>query len=255
MPTGIYDRIKFNSGEFKKGQTPWSKGKTKKDYPQLSNSGVKKGTISGFKGKYHSKIAKGKMSQRRAGMPRPDEKTGKEIVCQKCGIKFYRSGWSLRRSRNKYCSWNCYRQDLIEMTKSLWLKKLNRKTSLSLWKDSEYVRKQMKARHLKPNKPEIKLDTFLKQLLPREYKFVGDGQFIIAGKCPDFINVNGQKKIIELYGDYWHRNDNPQERIDLFAKYGYQTLIIWEKELKDNKELKSKILNFQTSGNRVTDYS
>jgi len=61
---------------------------------------------------------------------------------------------------------------------------------------------------------------------------------------PDFININGQKKIIELYGDYWHRNDDPQDRIDLFAKYGYQTLIIWEHELKNEVELKDKLQEF-----------
>lgn len=118
------------------------------------------------------------------------------------------------------------------------------KLMLNLWQSPEYIRKQMRARGVKPNKSEAKLDNLLEKLLPNEYKFVGDGQFILAGRCPDFVNINGQKKIIELYGDYWHRNDNPQDRIDLFAGYGYQTLIIWEKELKKETLLKVKIIEF-----------
>ena len=93
-------------------------------------------------------------------------------------------------------------------------------------------------------KPEIFLEKVLNQLLPKEYKFVGRGEVIIANKLPDFINVNGQKKIIEMYGDYWHRNDNPQNRIDLFKQYGYDTLIVWEKELKDLYKLSTKLNKF-----------
>lgn len=118
----------------------------------------------------------------------------------------------------------------------------------SLWEDVGYREKQLKAMfkgfNLKPNKPEKFLINLLQKLYPDEWKFVGDGQIFIARRVPDFVNVNGQKKIIELYGDYWHRNDNPQDRIDLFAQYGYQTLIIWEHELKNKAELKTKLQEF-----------
>jgi len=123
-------------------------------------------------------------------------------------------------------------------------KELNSEKHKKLWQTSEYVSKQMKARGVTPNKTELWLQDFLNQLYPNEWKFVGDGQVIISGKCPDFINTNGQKKIIELFGDYWHRGENPQDRIDIFKPFGYKTLIIWEKELKDKKNLESKIYKF-----------
>jgi hypothetical protein len=72
---------------------------------------------------------------------------------------------------------------------------------------------------------------------------------VIAGKCPDFINCNGEKKIIELFGDYWHLGENPQERIDEFKPFGFDTLVIWEKELKNANGLKEKLLNFCESEN------
>ena len=79
-----------------------------------------------------------------------------------------------------------------------------------------------------------------------EYKFVGDGKIFIAGFVPDFININGQKKIIELYGDYWHKDTQEKDkyRIDTFKKYGYDTLVIWEHELKDLEKTRNKIRSF-----------
>lgn len=112
------------------------------------------------------------------------------------------------------------------------------------WQTAEFVQKQMRARGVSPNKIELKFEVYLQQELGLSYKYVGDGQFILAGKCPDFINTNGQKKLIELYGDYWHKGEDPQPRIDLFKQYGYETLIVWEHELEEI-ELKEKILAFE----------
>lgn len=99
------------------------------------------------------------------------------------------------------------------------------------------------------NKQEERMGRLLESLFPCEWKFVGNGEVIIAGKCPDFININGQKKIIELYGDYWHKGDNPQDRIGLFSPYGYDTLVIWEKELKDIERVKFRINKFHRKVN------
>ena len=46
----MYPR-KSNWWKFKKGQTAWNVGKTKKDFPQMGNSGVKFGNIPWNKGK------------------------------------------------------------------------------------------------------------------------------------------------------------------------------------------------------------
>lgn len=123
-----------------------------------------------------------------------------------------------------------------------------RKRMLKLWSDPSWAKKTRKAINValnyKQNKTEIKLENILDEILLKEYKYVGDGQFFLGGHCPDFLNVNGKKKLIELYGDYWHRNDNPQDRIDFFKKYGFDTLVLWESELKDISKIKNKILEF-----------
>ena len=97
-----------------------------------------------------------------------------------------------------------------------------------------------------PNKPETVLINLLNILLPNEYKYVGDFKFWIEFLNPDFININGQKKIIELFGDYWHRDTQKEDkkRIKTYQKYGYNTLVIWERELKDIDKVKNRIMEF-----------
>ena len=96
------------------------------------------------------------------------------------------------------------------------------------------IRNSLKACHHKPNKKEKELYSMLQFLFPNEYSINVNGEIMILGnKVPDFVNTNGQKKVIELYGDYWHRNDKEEDRINYFKKFGYNTLIVWEHELKN----------------------
>ena len=124
-----------------------------------------------------------------------------------------------------------------------------------LWQDPEYRKKQLKSlkkmlsrKKVLPNKPETFLIELLQKLFPDQWKYVGDFKQWINGKNPDFIHVE-QKKIIEMFGDYWHgerkigisNEQHEQERINVFAKEGYETLIIWEHELN---HLVKKIMRF-----------
>lgn len=85
-------------------------------------------------------------------------------------------------------------------------------------------------------------------MFPNEYEYTGDGKVWFSVFNPDFINCNGQKKIIEMYGDYWHKLPNIVEKDKLrqkvYKRYGYKTLIVWENELQNVSELKRKLLNF-----------
>jgi len=102
---------------------------------------------------------------------------------------------------------------------------------------------------LSPEKtqPEIKLQKLLKRLFHKKYKFVGNGIYWITNFNPDFVNIKN-KKIIELYGDYWHNRQDIKEkdklRIPTYKKYGYKILIVWEHELEDLNELIKKLRKF-----------
>ena len=132
-----------------------------------------------------------------------------------------------------------------------------RKYGKKLWQNSEYKEKQVKAilngLRKKPTKPEIKLNNLLQITFPNEYKYTGNGKVIIGGLNPDFMNINGKKKLIELFGDYWHNSkrrknmsyhQTEEGRINHFKKYGFNCLIIWEHQLKDEDNVINKIKGF-----------
>jgi G:T-mismatch repair DNA endonuclease (very short patch repair protein) len=104
----------------------------------------------------------------------------------------------------------------------------------------------------KLNKPERYLANLLNFSYPNDWKYVGDGQITIEGKNPDFININGKKEVIELYGNYWHgkartgfeSKEEVQRKEKIYAKYGYKTLVIWEHELDNPQKVLSRIDRF-----------
>lgn len=108
------------------------------------------------------------------------------------------------------------------------------------WK-SQWIQHFMSAENLRPNSLELKvLRVVEKHNLP--LKYVGDGKVAIGGKCPDFID-NGQKKIVEVFGEYWHytRNDIPWHQTEygtkkVYAQYGFACLILRENEIKSVSE-------------------
>jgi len=117
-----------------------------------------------------------------------------------------------------------------------WYKKIcaiNRKNAVArkgVPRSVEFMRKLLNAK--KPTSIEIQFMNLVKKNnLP--YRYVGDGKFWIGNKNPDFIHTDRSKReVIELYGDYWHRGHNPQDRIDLFAKSNFKCTVIWEREFK-----------------------
>lgn len=100
----------------------------------------------------------------------------------------------------------------------------------------------MSAQKVAPNGLELKiLRIAQRHNLP--LKYVGDGQVVIGGKCPDFIDNNGQKKVVEVFGEYWHhgRKDVAWHQTEygtkkIYAQYGFVCLILWEKEIKSASE-------------------
>lgn len=141
---------------------------------------------------------------------------------------------------------------IIESRKVLWANPVYRqKVSAGMkrrWSQPGYKERVvpivLRQNAIRPNNQEKKLGSLLEDISPGEWQYVGDGSLILGGLCPDFMNVNGQKKVIELFGDYWHRGQNPQKRIDYFAKFGFETLVIWEKELKGLGLVKAKLAEF-----------
>jgi len=112
---------------------------------------------------------------------------------------------------------------------------------------SKTVQAIMKAAHKSPNKKEKLLGSLLDEWFPNRFKFVGNGKLILDGKCPDFIDEKN-RLLIELYGDWWHKGETEEPRINHFKKLNYDTLVVWEHELEYPKILYNKIKEFVEKG-------
>lgn len=103
-----------------------------------------------------------------------------------------------------------------------------------LWKDPEFVKYISEAQHRKPNESELQLQSILDRHFPDEWKYVGDGTVWVEGRNPDFININGRKQVIEMFGIYWHDPDyfpnrpSKEELVAHYKRYGFDCLVFWE---------------------------
>ena len=149
------------------------------------------------------------------------------------------------------------RQKNSESSKKLWVDPIYRDAILKfqkqLWADPVYHKEQRRrmscGNSIRPNKPETQLIELLETIQPGDWKYVGDGSVVIDGKNPDFMHIDGER-LIELFGDYWHQGENPEDRIAIFKPFGFKTLVIWESELGDVPKLIDKISEFAERGIR-----
>jgi hypothetical protein len=135
------------------------------------------------------------------------------------------------------------------------VKKTRSRVATLTWKDPKIAAARLL--HRVPNNAETRLTGILDLMFPGEYQFVGNGEFILDGLNPDFVNINGQKKVIELFGEHVHDpatafrpvpvRGTAKVRKEIFSKFGYQTLIVWFKELKDLKKLRQRIKRFHNA--------
>lgn len=150
-----------------------------------------------------------------------------------------------------------FRQKRLSIYRSQEYRKQQSENMLALWQDENYIRKTLGNRNLKPSKPEIIFNTFLQQYFPNKFEYVGDYRFWVKlGKFhpngrrhlnPDFKRINSKingKKLIELFGDYYHRSENPQDIINAYADVNWNCLVIWEHELKDEHLVMTKVKQF-----------
>jgi G:T-mismatch repair DNA endonuclease (very short patch repair protein) len=89
-----------------------------------------------------------------------------------------------------------------------------------------------------------------------ELRFVGDGQLYlndsVGAICPDFVHPS-LNKAVELFGDFWHEGENPNDRISRINSVGWECLVIWESEFRGEYEtVKARIAEFLSKGQNVS---
>ncbi len=178
------------------------------------------------------------------------------LVCEQCGKAFQRHDYQMRRQgKHIYCSKVCTglgRQKRIDQHCAVCGKAFKRRPSELRWHNVNGVYFCCRAhstayRLLKKGINGLEKD-FLYEF--PELRYTGDGKFWInddkGPMCPDFT-VPYTNKIIEVWGNYWHRGQNPNHRIERLNNKGFECLVIWEKDFRQHiEEVRTKVSAFIT---------
>lgn len=174
-----------------------------------------------------------------------------ETQCLECGKKIITTKYRISRGQGKYCSRKCRdkylprKQEQSKIAKQRWASLGYRQHMVEVnkrnWQNPSWVKKMLIALNKKPTQPEKLLDALLEKHFP-QFRYNGDGKLgiVLGGYVPDFINVNGKKEVIEVFGNYYHSpkvlayrwQGSELGRIMIYNSLGYNCLIIWESELK-----------------------
>lgn len=190
---------------------------SKNTYSCLCKSCCEKGSKNSFWGKHHSEETKQKMGKAKKGKYTGENnhkwKPKVKCICLECGKEFEVVPSVRIKGCGKYCCRICARKNL------------------TLPKHK--------------TKPERIFEVICKNYnLP--FKYTGDGRFWIHNINPDFVECNGKKMAVEVFGDYWHSpllNYNLREdktlpyRKRILKSYGWKLIVIWERDLlRDDAE-------------------
>lgn len=135
------------------------------------------------------------------------------------------------------------REEIIKKITTPQMREKQRQRKLKEWKDPVFrertIQKVVEAITRRPTSYETELNKILIKLQPNEWKYTGDGSFLIGYKNPDFVNVNGKKICIEVFHSYYKKRgfgtvENYKKiRTEQFLKFGWNTIFIDETQLNE----------------------
>lgn len=180
-------------------------------------------------------------------------------ICEYCGKAIYKKPYEIKRSNHVFCSHYCRARKSetskkfpcavcgIEVKRHASVMKNSRRNLVFCSREhtSDWLIEHRHERQLNPNLLEI---DFLKEF--PQLRYVGDGKFWLRDEVgamnPDFI-LPETNKIVDLFGDYWHRGQDPSIRIERMRSLGYDAVIIWEgdfrKHFNDTRQLVENFLS------------
>ena len=180
-----------------------------------------------------------KIGNSNKGKKRTDEA---RIKLSKSQLKRWKN--TSQKQRDEFC------RKMKEINSNLEMRKKKSEISKKLAKDPEYSRKlsegvkramknesywknYTKGMNMKPNKPEKFLISFLEKHFAGEFGYNGDYRLKIRidNLIPDFVHLNGKRKVIDILGNHWHKKEEFSERNNRYKKHGYEGLMLWESEL------------------------
>ena len=197
-----------------------------------------KGNKGYWLGKHRSLETRKKISKTKTLVKSRPRKLYQSHNCLECGTEFK----SYPSENRKFCCPSCGAKHAARVYGN-W-KKCAFKKGRKLTR--QQIRKNLRRREMSGLEKRVK-SVIGKYNLP--YKFVGNGQFFIERKNPDFVNTNGKKIAVEVYCKKQKEQvrgvnleDWKRDRVNTFSKYGWD--IIFIEDWQTNKE--ADILNILT---------
>lgn len=127
------------------------------------------------------------------------------------------------------------------------------------WQSEDYIKNWMNGKNRYPNNLEQLVYDILEKLQPNTWAYNGNFEegVMLGGLIPDFVNVNGEKTVIEVFGTYWHSDEvigdkwkrSEYGRKAVYAQLGYRSIILWEDRIKEGgieyirEEMKDQLLS------------
>lgn len=230
-------------GAFEKGHTPYNKGFTKEELAARGQGygGWQEGTT-------HSDKTRNKIGNSNRGHKQSAEANYK----RRLKLQGHPPSVEARKSSSE---WLLHHWQDPHWRNAV-IRKIS-KTQHQKWQDPQFRTEQIeiiiRSQHRRPNRPERCLQEILGRHYPGEWGYTGDGSHAIGGFSVDFTNINGQKAVIELFGNYWHNrlgmkwHQSELGRIMACNSLGFKCLVIWEHELEDEAIVVDKVKQFMMS--------
>jgi len=159
-------------------------------------------------------------------------------------------GRRISEGRIKYLS-NRTMEEIMEFSKSVsdgWARRTDKEKTefskrksedgINFWmslteeEKNQKISKIMKSNREGPSEPELFLGLYLNSRFPGEWRYNGSGDsdklVRFGGKTPDFVNINGKKEVVEELGVYWHPEEDEENRVRHYAKYGLKCIVVWQ---------------------------
>ena len=169
---------------------------------------------------------------------------GGKPKCVDCGIEIgYGSErcYSCNRKGERSSFWkNSWNKGKTGIYSKETLKKMSIGMKIR-WEDKSYreriIKASLKGMLKRPTSLEQQMIAIIKKYnLP--YKYTGNGSFLVGYKNPDFVNINGEKKLIEVGNTYHHDKNYARNRSNFFKQYGWKTVVFITQQLDESKVLK-----------------
>ncbi|MFA5406945.1 MAG: NUMOD3 domain-containing DNA-binding protein [Candidatus Nanoarchaeia archaeon] len=241
---------KRSSGSWKKEHIPWNKGLTTETDEKLKGVGkrislnAKHNPKYGNKGKRFSEKHRKKLAIKHIGKHLSEEtkqkisiaNTGRKYtdeINKKKGLKGNKNPFFGKRHSKKT-------KDILHTKAKEWWKLTENRQKIL---NDEMLKRRLKGLIKRPTSLEKRLiDIIQENNLP--YKYTGNGSFIIGFKNPDFINMNSQKKCIEVRPKkmchIWSKcspDVYKKRQEEHYKKYGWDCIVIWEEDLKNTQKI------------------